>query len=228
MLRQKIRRLEHGQLPATALPVLPGLERLFPEGGLKPGAAYSLSAHTSLVWALISEATQRGYWVASVGSDHLGFHAAIEYGVVTDRLIVLPRPGGNWWSAVSALVDVVSLVVVRPGTPFPSPAARDTLLARARERGCAVLVTGRWPNAHGDISLANTRWTGLGQGSGVLVAQEFTLEYTPRHGATSRRVTLVRDGAGPRVVDTSLTPLRCLSPRSSENVAVAGNHREAG
>jgi membrane protein implicated in regulation of membrane protease activity len=227
-LRQKIRRLEHGQLPATPLPVLPGLERLFPEKGLKPGAVYSLSPHTSIVWALISQATQRGHWAASVGSDHLGFHAAIEYGVVTDRLIVLPRLGSNWWSAVSALVDVVSLVVVRPGTPFPSPAARDTLLARARERGCVLLVTGHWPHAHGHISVENTQWTGLGQGNGVLVSHELTLQYTPRHGSRSHQVTLVRDGDGPRVVDTPLTPLRHLTPRAQEGVTTASDHREAG
>ena len=226
-LRQKIRRLEPGQLAAPALPVLPGVDTLFPEGGLKPGVAYALPSHTSVVWALIARATTQGHWVASVGNDHLGFVAAAEYGVNTDRLLVVPRVEG-WWSVVSALVDVVSIVVFRPRGPLPPPQSRDTLLARARERGATLLVCGDWPGAHARISVEDTRWSGLSDGHGLLASQRLTLLSEPRHGGDSRRVTLVRDGDGIRVDNHDLTPIRHLTPRVEEATVTAPDHREAG
>ena len=226
-LRQKIRRLEPQQMPSPVLPVMPGIDTLFPEGGLKTGVAYTLPSHTSVMWALIARATTQGHWVASVGNDHLGFVAAAEYGVNTDRLLVVPRIDG-WWSVVSALVDVVSIVVFRPQGPLPPPQARETLLARARERGATLLVCGDWPGAHASISVEETRWSGLSDGHGLLVSQRLTLLSKPRHGGQPHRVTLVRDGDGIRVDHDDLTPVRHLTPRVKEAATAEPNHREAG
>ncbi len=207
----------------------PGMEALLPEGGLAPGAIYSVSPHASVMWALIAEATNQGHYVASVGLEHLGFRAAVEYGVSLDHLIVVPRAGRRWWPTVASLVDVVSVVVVLPEGPLPSPTARDTLIARARERGCALLVIGDWPHAHGHIRVDNTRLSGLGRGWGVLASHELTLSYRPRRGASSYRVTLLRDGTGSSVVSSKPTPpVRHLTPRSQEGVVFVGDHREAG
>ena len=227
-LRQQLRRLEPGQLSPAPIPVLPVVENLFPEGGLKPGAVYCLPSHTSVMWALIAHATQRDHWVASVGNDHLGFSAAIDYGVSIDRVLVVPRTG-SWWQVVSAFVDVVSVVVFHPHGPLPSPTSRDALLARARERGVAILVRGDWPHPHARIGVEATRWSGLGQGDGVLTSQDLTLSYHPRHGSGVRRVTLMRDGSGVRVADDQLTPVRHLTPRTPEAPTIAvSDHREAG
>jgi hypothetical protein len=227
-LRQRIRHLEHGRLPATTIPVLPGLEALFPEKGLTPGAVYSLPAHTSVMWALIAQATQNGHYVATVGRNHLGFHAAIEYGVALERLIVVPPIDHQWWSAVAALVDVVSVVVFSPAGPLPSPSARDTLTARARERGCALLTVSSWPGATGQIAVEDTQWEGLGPGHGVLSSHELTLRYTPRHGAGSHRVRLIRDGTGSHILPYAITPVVHLTPTSQEGLVITSDQREAG
>jgi len=227
LLRQNINRLEHGQLPAPALPVIPGLDRLFPDGGLKPGYVYGIPGHTSVTWALIAEATKRGHQVATVGSDHLGFRAAREYGVVLDRLIVLPRLQQKLWSTVASLVDVVSLVVIHTDSPPPPPAARDTLLGRARERECVLLVAGPWPQVHATVSVDAMRWNGLGQGNGVLTGQTLTLRYTPRHGAQSTTITLIKDADGVRVDTTDVSSVRWLTQREPVG-HTAGDQREAG
>ena len=227
-LRQRIRHLEHGRLPTATIPVSPGLEALFPEKGLAPGAIYTLSPHTSVVWALIAEATQNGHYVASVGRNHLGFHAAVEYGVALERLIIVPPIGHQWWSAVAALVDVVSIVVFSPHGPLPSPGARDILTARARERGCALLVASPWPGAHGQIVVEDAQWGGLGPGHGVLSTHELTLRHTPRHGASSYRVRLIRDGAGSRILPYTITPVTRLTPKTREGLVAASDQREAG
>jgi len=227
VLRQNINRLEHGQLPAPALPVLPGLDKLFPDGGLKPGCVYAIPRHTSVTWALIAEATKRGHQVATVGSDHLGFRAAHEYGVVLDRLIVLPRLQQKLWSTVASLADVVSLVVVHTDAPPPPPGARDALLGRARERECVLLVAGSWPQVHATVSVDAMTWTGLGQGNGVLTGQTLTLRYTPRHGAHSTTLTLIKDADGVRVDTEDVSAVRWLTPRESAG-HIAGDQREAG
>ena len=227
-LRQRIRHLEHGRLPAATIPVLPGVDTLFPEKGLTPGAVYSLSPHTSVMWALIAQATQNGHYVATVGRHHLGFHAAIEYGVVLERLIVVPPIGHQWWSAVTALVDVVSIVVFSPNGPLPSPSVRDTLTARARERGCALMAVSSWPGAHGQVVVDDAQWEGLGPGHGVLSSHELTLRYTPRHGASSHRVRLVRDGIGCHVLPYQITPVVHLTPATQEGRVITSDQREAG
>ena len=227
-LRQRIRHLEHGRLPATTIPVLPGLDALFPEKGLTSGAVYSLSPHTSVMWALIAEATKNGHYVATVGRQHLGFHAAIEYGVALERLIVVPPIGHQWWSAVAALVDVVSIVVFSPNGPLPSPSARDTLIARARERGCALMATSSWPGANGRVIVEDAHWEGLGDGHGVLSSHELTLRYTPRHGVGSHRVRLVRDGSGSHILPYTITPVVHLTPATQEGVVITSDQREAG
>ncbi len=227
-LRQRIRHLEHGRFPLQTIPVSPGLDSLFPEKGLTPGVVYNLSPHTSVMWALIAEATQNGHYVATVGRHHLGFHAAIEYGVVLERLIVVPPIGHQWWSAVAALVDVVSIVVFSASGPLPSPRARDTLTARARERGCALLATSSWPGAYGQVVVEDTQWEGLGSGHGVLSSHELTLCYTPRHGASAHRVRLVRNGSGSHVLPHTITPVVHLTPVTQEGRVIASDQREAG
>ena len=227
-LRQRIRHLEHGRIPASTIPVLPGMDALFPEKGLTPGAVYSLSPHTSVMWALIAGATQNGHYVATVGRQHLGFHAALEYGVDLERLIVVPPVGPQWWQAVAALVDVVSIVVFSSTGPTPSPSARDTLTARARERGCALMATSSWPGAHGQVVVEDAQWEGLGDGHGVLSSHELTLRYTPRHGVGSRRVRLMRDGTGSHIRPYVISPVVHLTPATQEGVVITGDQREAG
>ena len=228
-LRQQIRQLERQPLPTLTIPVLAGLDTLFLDGGLKPGGVYELSPHTSLIWTLLAEASAKGHWVATLGMDHLGFHAAKEYGVNLERLIVLPRVQHHWWSVLSALVDVVSIVAVSPEGPLPSPHTLDTLVARARERQCALLIRGQWPHSEGLIGVEQMAWVGLDDGSGVLSQQRFTVCHTPRRAVATRRVTLLRDGSGVSVAVDQLTALRRLASITEPIVAVTDSfERQAG
>ncbi len=229
VLRHRIRQLERQALPTPTIPVLAGLDTLFPDSGLKPGGVYELSPHTSLIWTLLAEASAKGYWVATLGMDHLGFHAAKEYGVNLERLIVLPRVQRHWWSVLSALVDVVSVVAVSPEGPLPSPHTLDTLVARARERQCALLVRGQWPHSEGVIRVEQMAWAGLDDGSGVLSQQRFTVSHTLRRGVAAKRVTLLRDGSGVSVAVDQLTALRRLPLVTEPIVTVSDSfERQAG
>ncbi|MBW0119495.1 hypothetical protein I4J48_30055, partial [Pseudonocardia sp. KRD-169] len=71
------------------LPVSGPLARLLPAGGLRRGSAVSVlggPGSTSLLLALVAEASAEGAWVGVVGRPELGLVAASEAGVRLDRL----------------------------------------------------------------------------------------------------------------------------------------------
>ena len=115
--------------------------------------------------------------------------------------MLVPHPGDHWLSVVSALVDVVSVVLVRP--PAQSrvrvgEAAAAKLASRLRQRE-AVLVslgtsaTDAWPRAEARLSITESAWTGLGAGFGHLTARQVTVSSVSRAWAgraKSRRLWL--------------------------------------
>ena len=112
------------------LPVPEPLARLLPDGGLRPGAAYSVTGG-ALLLALLAEPSAAGSWCGVVGIPELGAEAARSAGVSLDRLALVPHPGERWLSVVAALSEVLPLVAVRPGSRVrESDAAR--LAARLR------------------------------------------------------------------------------------------------
>lgn len=168
---------------ARMLPVHPALTGLFPWGGLRRGVTVAVRGSTSLLFALLAPPTETGSWAALVGLPDLGLRAAAELGVAVDRLALVPRPGANLPAVVAALLDGMDLVAVDPARLTDSQLRR--LSARARHRGAVLVSTGPWPGADLELTLARTRWTGLGDGHGYLEARD-TLVAASGRGAAAR------------------------------------------
>ena len=210
VLREKIRSLEAPRMEQGTFPALPGLEKLFPEGGLRRGSVYSLSGQHTLIWALIAEATQRGHFAASVGLSHLGVRSAEDMGVDLDRFVIVHQPGSHWWHSTSVLADAVSLLIVSPCGPLPSAHQRDRFEARLRERGSTMLICGHWPGADGQISVERSIWEGLAQGSGLLQRQRLRVVLEPRRASRrySVELSVSAEGVSVNEITSVVTPMR--------------------
>ena len=170
-----------------ALPVLPALTDLLPEGGLRRGSTVAISGSTSLALALLAGPSQVGLWCAAVGLPSLGLVAAAELGVALERFPLVARPGGEWPAVVAALVDAVDVVVVQLPRHVRVPDARR-LVAKARDRGTVLVTTGSstFP-ADIRLSVAAAAWEGLGNGHGRLRARRMDVVATGRGAATRER-----------------------------------------
>ncbi|MEV4628347.1 hypothetical protein AB0J90_18960 [Micromonospora sp. NPDC049523] len=173
------------------LPVLPELIGLLPNRGLRRGSTVAVgtgqparSGGTSLLLALLAEASRAGSWCAVVGVPTLGMVAAAELGIALDRLALVPHPGPEWATVVAALIDGVDVVVIAvPGTV--SATVTDRLAARARQRGSVLLPYGQWAGADVTLQVVAGAWEGLGQGRGRLRRREVTVSARGR-GAAAR------------------------------------------
>ncbi|WDZ84362.1 hypothetical protein [Micromonospora cathayae] len=173
------------------LPLRPELTGLLPDRGLRRGSTISVSTGqprrsggTSLLLALLAEASRAGSWCAVVGVPAFGAVAAAEAGIALDRLALVPRPGPEWATVVAALIDGVDVVVTAvPAAVTASVASR--LAARARQRGCVLVPYGRWDGADVTLQVVRGGWEGLGPGRGRLRRREVTVSARGR-GAASR------------------------------------------
>ncbi|WP_192772760.1 hypothetical protein [Plantactinospora soyae] len=173
------------------LPVLPELAGLLPNRGLRRGSTVAVgndhparNGSTSLVLALLAEASRAGSWCAVVGVPTLGAVAAADLGIDLDRLALVPHPGPEWATVVAALIDGVDVVVAAvPGTVSASVVSR--LAARARQRGSVLVPYGQWAGADVTLRVMRGVWEGLGQGRGRLRRREVTISARGR-GAAAR------------------------------------------
>jgi len=168
----------------AALPLLQGLTGLLPEDGLRRGSTVAVEGATSLALALLAGPSQAGSWCAVVGAPELGLQAAAEFGIVLERLALIPRPGQAWASVVAALVDAFDVVAIRPtGTVPPSLASR--LSARLRKHGGVLLCLGQWEGADLRLTAVDEQWDGLGDGYGRLRARQLRVRVSGRRGAAT-------------------------------------------
>lgn len=159
---------------SAVLPVAAPLAGLLPDGGLRRGSTVAVSGSTSLLLAVLAEASRAGSWCAVVGLGDLGVQAAAEAGLDLARTALVPRPGPRPAAVVAALVDGVDVVVLDtalPGVRWPA-GDRQRLGARVRQKG-AVLVPvgapGSWPGAEVELRAEGSAWAGLGgDGAGRL------------------------------------------------------------
>lgn len=173
------------------LPVRPELTGLLPNRGLRRGSTIAVGAGqprrsgaTSLILALLAEASRAGSWCAVVGVPTFGAGAAAEAGIALDRLALVPNPGPEWPTVVAALIDGVDVVVTAvPTTVSASIATR--LAARARQRGSVLVPYGRWDGADVTLQVVRGVWEGLGPGRGRLRRREVTVSARGR-GAAAR------------------------------------------
>ena len=142
--------------PALALDE--ALVPLLPRG-LQRGQVVSVQGSTSLMLALASRASREGAWAAMVGMPHVGVLAAARRGIDLARLALIPHPGAQAPATLGACLDGMDLVMVGQGVAL-SEADRRRLTARARERGCVMVVEGLWPGAHVTLTVERVRWRG--------------------------------------------------------------------
>jgi len=170
------------------LPVAPPLAGLLSAGGLRRGSTVAVSGSTSLLLALLAEASAEGAWVGMVGRPELGLVAAAEAGIRLDRLALVPCPGADLLAVTSALLDGLDVVAVSGAERAGVRAAdRQRLAARARQRGSVLLALGPWPGADVELSCTDVQWQGIGAGSGRLCARRARVELRGRGVAPGGR-----------------------------------------
>lgn len=157
------------------LPVRADLAHLLPAGALGRGSTVVVAGSTSLVLALLVEASRAGSWVALVGLPGVGVLAAHQLGLELERVVLVPDPGADGPTVVAALLDGVDLVVVGPQAAL-GDGDRRRLSARARERSAVLLPTTPWPGAQVVLTARTSHWEGLGRGDGRLRTRRLTVE----------------------------------------------------
>ncbi|MFF0340941.1 hypothetical protein [Kribbella sp. NPDC004875] len=168
------------------LPTHPAVSELLAGASLRGGSAYSVRGSAALVMALMAGPSAEGAWCGVVGVPSFGAEAARGLGVDLDRLVLVPDPGHDWLSVVAALVDALTVVVVRPpGEVTPGEASR--LAARLRTRGAMLIAYGSWPGSEARFEIESSTWTGLGDGEGLLTARKATVAVTGRRAAVRAR-----------------------------------------
>lgn len=181
-LQARIRGMQRNRLDTRAIPTHPALGDLLPGGALAAGGRYQVAGSTTLALALLQGPSAAGAWCAVVGMPDLGVEAAAGLGIDLERLVLVPHPGDQWMTVVSALVDVVSVVLVRPPvrdgrTRVPETAA-GRLAARLRQREAVLVSVGDWPQADAALTVGDSAWAGLGTGFGHLTARQVTVSST--------------------------------------------------
>lgn len=219
------------------LPLTPALASIVPWAGLRRGTSVSVQGPsglgvTSLSLALLAEATARGSWAAIVGVPACGLGAAVELGVVPERLAVIDQPDPLMWSAVvGALLGSFDLVMVSPRHRL-RPADQRRLLSRARERGTVVMSVGAEPVGTTDLGLTITgaRWHGLGDGHGYLRSRDIELRVEGRREASRPRTAYLRlpGSSGNVEVIDDLEPLEVGEGQQAEVVSLPVRRRRVG
>lgn len=176
---------------APELPLADALETLLPQG-LRRGQVVSVEGATSLMIALVAEASREGSWTAMIGMPSVGMVAAARCGVELARLALIPHPGTQAPAVAGACIDGMDVVVLGPRLAL-SDADRRRLAARARERGAVLISAGPWVGAHVSLTVTESHWRGLGAGDGRLRARDMLVEVTSRAGGRARRVALTLD-----------------------------------
>jgi hypothetical protein len=175
------------------LPVRPELQPLLPGGGLRRGSTIGVTtggpAATSLLLALLAEASRRGSWCAVVGLPTLGVAAAAEVGIALDRFALVPTPGPDWPTVVAALLDGFDIVVTTPPAGAVAPVIASRLAARARQRGGVLVPYGPWPAVDLALDAVDPVWHGIEAGRGRLRGRQLTVTARGRGAASAPRIT---------------------------------------
>jgi hypothetical protein len=129
------------------LPMPPVLAEVLPDA-LRRGTVLMLSGARSLPLSMVAAVTGAGGNAAIVGQPDVGLLAAVEMGADLSRLAVIPDPGTDPVEVAAVLMDGLDLVVLGLSGRSVPPARTRAVAARARQKGCTLLVTdGDWPGA---------------------------------------------------------------------------------
>lgn len=133
--------------PDSLLPMPDWMAEQLP-APLPRGTVAVLSGARSLQLSMVAAVTAAGGHVAIIGQPDVGLLAAVEMGADLSRIAVIPDPGVDPVEVAAVLMDGMDLVVLGlGGKSVPATRAR-AVVARARQRGCTLLVTdGEWQGA---------------------------------------------------------------------------------
>jgi hypothetical protein len=124
----------------------PHAERL--PTALPRGSVVVASGARSLSLSVAAAVTAAGGHVAVVGQPDVGLLAAVEMGADLSRLALVPDPGSDPIEVAAVLMDGMDLVVLGLGGRSVSLSRARAVTARARNKGCTLLVTdGDWQGA---------------------------------------------------------------------------------
>lgn len=206
-LRDRVRRIERTAPSRRSLETLPVLREIVQ---LAAGGVYEVdpgAGGASLAWGLLAGPSAAGEWGAVIGVPDFGAEAAAAMGVRLERVICVPEPGEGWLDAVAALIDVVTVLVVRPQGRV-SEAVASKIAARLRTREAVLIALGPWPRAEVRLTATRPRWGGAGHGEGHLQARLLSVEARRGAAPTQRAdlwfpaadLTLVAAAPAPAVV----------------------------
>ncbi|HKP42642.1 MAG TPA: hypothetical protein VJV41_16910 [Mycobacterium sp.] len=134
----------------SLLPIPESQSELLP-ASLPRGTVAVVSGARSLSLSMVAAVTAEGGHAAIVGQPDVGLLAAVEMGADLSRIALIPEPGADPVEVAAVLMDGMDLVVLGlGGRSVPATRAR-AVVARARQKGCTLLVTG------GDWQGASTR-----------------------------------------------------------------------
>ncbi len=146
-----------GAPAARADDLLPGQESRLPlpqwladalPAPLPRGSVAVLTGARSLLLGMVAAVTAAGGNAVIVGQPDIGLLAVAEMGADLSRLAVIPDPGADPVEVAAVLVDGMDLVVLGLGGRKIPPTRARAVVARARTRGCTLLVTdGDWHGA---------------------------------------------------------------------------------
>lgn len=188
-LQRRVHRMQGAGI-SRPLPSLAGLSSVLT---LRTGAAYGVDS-ASLALALLAGPSQAGEWVALVGAADLGLEAAAGFGVDLSRTVVVPHPGEHWLSVTAGLVDVATVILVKPPLAVTEHQA-ERIRARLRQKDATLLCWGSWPRCEARLSLRSSAWTGLGRGHGRLQGRRVVVDVL-RGNRPGRSVPLWLPGVG--------------------------------
>ncbi|KUH95560.1 hypothetical protein [Mycobacterium sp. IS-3022] len=132
---------------------------------LPRGTVAVVTGARSLLLSMVAAVTADGGHAAIVGQPDAGLLAAVEMGADLSRIAVVPEPGADPVEVAAVLMDGMDLVVLGlRGRSVPASRAR-AVVARARQRGCTLLVTGGdWQGASARLEARVCGYEIAGQG----------------------------------------------------------------
>ncbi len=186
-LQERISQMQPLRLGDDALPTPAQLRPLFPGGALRKGSAVQVQGSLQLSLAMLSAASASGAWCGVIGVRGLGFEAAAQLGIALERFIVIPDPGRHALSIAGTLSETLAVVLLHP-PERTQPGDIERLAARLRDHGTALIALGPWPRAESRLRVTASRWSGLGQGHGMLDAHEIVVRSEDRRGPRQHTV----------------------------------------
>lgn len=174
------------------VPVPEVFHEVLPRSGLQRGWATQVAGSPSgrvFAWALLSEVTRSGGWVAAVDVPGISLAAASEVGLSIERVLVISRvEAQNWADVMGALIGSVDVVMYASPQHRVQSSTYRKLLSRCRERGTILMQLASdsrpavRPPVEVDVSfdVQSADWRGLGNGHGCLESRTVNVTVSGR------------------------------------------------